>query len=53
MAKGDWLGFLSSAILVVISAPAHSGELTKGDRAAGAISPVGSSGDVKKDCGAG
>src|SRR5260370_37600646 len=47
MAKGDWLGFLSIAILVVIPAPAHSGELTKGDRAAFAIRPVGSSGDVK------
>jgi hypothetical protein len=47
MANGDWLGFLSSAILVVIPAPAHSGELTKGDRAAFAIRPVGSSGDVK------
>ena len=47
MAKGDWLGFLSSAILVVIPAPAHSGELTKGDRAAFAIRPVGRSGDVK------
>ena len=47
MAKGDWLALLSSAILVVIPAPAHSGELTEGDRAAVAISPVGSSGDVK------
>jgi hypothetical protein len=47
MAKGDWLGFLSSAILVLIPAPANSGELTKGDRAAFAIRPVGSSGDVK------
>jgi hypothetical protein len=47
MAKGDWLVFLSSAILVVIPAPAHSGELTKGDRAAFAIRPVGRSGDVK------
>jgi hypothetical protein len=47
MAKGDWLGFLSSAILVVIPAPAHSEELTKGDHTAFAIRPVGSSGDVK------
>ena len=47
MAKGDWLGFLSSAILVVIPAPAHSGELTKADHAAFAIRPMGSSGDVK------
>jgi hypothetical protein len=47
MAKGDWLGFLSSVILVVSPAPAHSGELTKGDRAAFAIRPVGSPGDVK------
>jgi hypothetical protein len=47
MAKGDWLGLLSCAILIVIPAPAHSGELTKGDRAAFAIRPVGSSGDVK------
>jgi hypothetical protein len=47
MAKGDWLGFLSSAILVLIPAPANSGELTKGDRVAFAIRPVGRSGDVK------
>jgi hypothetical protein len=46
MAKGDWLGFLSSAILVVIPATAHSGELTKG-HAAFAIKRVGSYGDVK------
>ena len=47
MAKGDWLGFLSSAILVVIPTPAHSGALTKGGQVAFAITPVGSSGDVK------
>jgi hypothetical protein len=47
MVKGKWLAALSGAILVVIPAPAHSGELTKGDRAAFAIRPVGRSGDVK------
>jgi hypothetical protein len=47
MAKGDWLGLLSSAILVVMPATVHSGELTKGDRAPFAIRPVGSCGDVK------
>jgi hypothetical protein len=47
MAKGDWLRFLSSAILVVIPAPAHSGVLTKGDHVAFAIRPVEGSGDVK------
>jgi hypothetical protein len=46
MAKGDWLGLLSSAILVVIAAPAHSGELTK-NHAAFAMRPAGSCGDVK------
>jgi hypothetical protein len=47
MAKGDWLGVLSGAILVVILTPAHSGELTKRDHAAFAINPVGSCGDIK------
>jgi hypothetical protein len=47
MAKGDWLGLLSSAILVVMPATVHSGGLTKGERAAFAIRPVGSGGDVK------
>ena len=47
MAKSDWLVLLGSAVLVVIPAPAHSGELTKGDHAAFAIKPVGSCGDVK------
>ena len=47
MATGDWLGFLSSVILVVIPAPAHSGALTTGDHVAFAIRPVRSSGDVK------
>ena len=42
-----WLGFLSSAILIVIPAPAHSGQLTKGDHAAFAIRSVGRSGDIK------
>jgi hypothetical protein len=47
MAKGDCLGLLTIAILVVIPAPAHSGELGKGDHAAFAIRPVGRCGDVK------
>ena len=47
MAKGDWVGLFSSAILIVIPAPAHSGELTKGDHAALAIGPLASCGDVK------
>ena len=47
MAKCDWLGLLSVTILVVIPAPAHSGELTKADHAAFAIKSVGSGGDVK------
>src|ERR1700747_2058648 len=47
MAKGDWLGLLSSAILVFIPARGHSGELTNEDYAAFAIRPEGSCGDVK------
>jgi hypothetical protein len=47
MAKGDWLVLLGSAVLVIIPAPAHSGELTKGDYAAFAIKLEGSCGDVK------
>jgi len=47
MAKCDWLGLLSSALLVVVPATVHSGELTKGDRAAFAIRHAGSCGDVK------
>jgi len=47
MAKGDWLGLLSSAALLLIASPAHSGELSKADRAAFAIKPEGSRGDVK------
>jgi hypothetical protein len=47
MAKSDWLVLLGSAVLVLIPAPAHSGELTKGDHAAFAIKPEGSCGDVK------
>jgi hypothetical protein len=47
MAKGDWLVLLGSVVLVLIPAPAHSGELTNGDYAAFAIRPEGSCGDVK------
>src|SRR5260370_19215553 len=47
MAKGDWLVLLGSAVLVIIPAPAHSGELTKRNYAAFAIKPEGSCGDVK------
>src|SRR6201997_4893676 len=47
MAKGDWLVLLSSLVLVLIPAPAHSGGLTNGDYAAFAIRPEGSCGDVK------
>jgi hypothetical protein len=47
MAKCDWLGLLSSALLVVVPATVHSGELTKGNRAAFAIRHAGSCGDVK------
>jgi len=41
MAKGDWLVLLGSVVLVLIPAPAHSGELTNGDYAAFAIRPEG------------
>jgi hypothetical protein len=47
MAKRDWFVLLGSAVLVVITAPAYSGELTKGNHAAFAIKPVGRGGDVK------
>ena len=47
MAKGDWLVLLGSVVLVLIPAPAHSGELTNEDYAAFAIRPKGSCGDVK------
>jgi hypothetical protein len=47
MAKSDWLVLLGSAILVVIPAPVHSGELSKGDHAVFAIKPMGTRGDVK------
>jgi hypothetical protein len=47
MAKSDWFVLLGSAVLVVITAPAYSGELTKGNHAAFAIKPVGRGGDVK------
>ena len=47
MAKSDWLVLLGGAVLVLIPAPAHSGELSKGDHAVFAIKPVGTCGDVK------
>ncbi|MBV8330447.1 MAG: hypothetical protein JO251_20880 [Verrucomicrobia bacterium] len=47
MAKSDWFVLLGSAFLVVIATAAHSGELSKADRAAFAIKPEGSRGDVK------
>ena len=47
MAKNDWFVLLGTAVLVVIAAPGHSGELTKEDHAAFAIKPEGSCGDVK------
>jgi hypothetical protein len=47
MAKSDRSVLLSSAVLVIIPALAHSGELTKGDHAAFAIKPEGRRGDVK------
>jgi hypothetical protein len=47
MAKSDWLVLLGSAVLVIIPAAGHSGELTKGDYAAFTIKLEGSCGDVK------
>ena len=47
MVKGKWLAVLGSAVLVVIPAPVHSGELSKGDHAVFAIKPMGTCGDVK------
>jgi hypothetical protein len=47
MAKSDRLVLLGSAVLVVIPAPVHSGELSKGDHAVFVIKPMGTCGDVK------
>jgi hypothetical protein len=47
MAKGDCLVLLGSVALVLIPAPAHSGEPINGDHAAFAVRPEGSCGDVK------
>jgi hypothetical protein len=47
MAKSDWLVLLGGALLFVIPAPVHSEDPTEGDRAAFAIKPVGTCGDVK------
>jgi hypothetical protein len=47
IARSDWFVLLGSAVLVVIPAPAHSGEPSKGGHAAFAIRPEGSRGDVK------